>query len=440
MIRKLILTVILSLSIGSTAALAAYVDNGDGTVTDPAMGLMWQQATPGDTYTWREAIDYCSGLSLAGHSDWRLPNLNELQSIVDYSRHSPAIDGTYFPGTSSSYHWSSSSYASNPGDAWGVYFDGGYLDGNGYVNDYDESDYGRVRAVRGGQSPLFGHLIISRPPQASKWNTDAAMSITWDPAGISGNVAISLSRQGGRSGTWETITASTPNDGSFEWNVNGAGTVNAALKIESLSAPAKGTVQSLFTIVNNITIDPMGLTVAEPSGEATFTIKLNKAPTDEVIIDLSTTNPGELTLVDGSSNRTTDLTVTLDGTNWETGVDVTVRAEADNTPDGDQMSQVITSTVKSGDPDFSGLNIANVTVTVEDDQTGVYVDSVYPTYGTVGEALDLTVRGLGFVDGTTQVFLTPTVGPEIEITPVTVDDAGTLRVTVPDPGQRPSMT
>ena len=427
MTRKLILTVILSLSMGSTAALAAYVDNGDGTVTDPEMGLMWQQATPGDIYTWQEAIDYCNGLSLAGHTDWRLPNANELQSIVDYSRYSPAIDETYFPGTSGSSHWSSSSDATNPSNAWDVNFS------NGYVSSSNKG-YSRVRAVRGGQARLFGHLIISRPPQASKWNIDAAMPITWDPAGISGNVAISLSRQGGRTGTWETIATSTPNDGSFEWTVNGAGTVNAALKIEPVSDPSRGPIQSLFSIVNNITVDPMGLTVAEPSGEATFTIKLNKAPADDVIIDFSTTNPGEFTLVDGSNNRTNDLTVTLDATNWETGVDVTVRAEADNTPDGDQTSQVITSTVKSGDPDFSGLNIANVSVTVEDDETGVYVDSVYPTYGTVGSALDLTVRGLGFMDGDTRVFITPSGGTESEVTPVTVDDSKTLRVTVPDPG------
>ncbi|GAB5556848.1 MAG: hypothetical protein SchgKO_10610 [Schleiferiaceae bacterium] len=73
-----------------------FSDNGDGTITDSATGLMWQQADDGNTYDWQDALDYAENLSLAGHSDWRLPNAKELQSIVDYSRSpnstsSPAI-------------------------------------------------------------------------------------------------------------------------------------------------------------------------------------------------------------------------------------------------------------------------------------------------------------------------------------------------------------
>ena len=158
----------------------------------------------------------------------------------------------------------------------------------------------------------------------------------------------------------------------------------------------------------------MHLKISEPSGEATFTIKLNKAPTAAVVIDLSTTNPGEFTLVDGSNNRTKELTVTLDVSTWETGVDVTVRAEADNSPDGNQISQVLTSTVNSDDPRFSGLNIANVSVTVEDDQSGVYVDSVYPTYGAVGSDIDVTVKGVGFSTYSTDVYIIRDGGTETE--------------------------
>ncbi|MBD3160909.1 MAG: DUF1566 domain-containing protein [Candidatus Latescibacteria bacterium] len=63
-----------------------FVDNGDGTITDLATGLMWQQADSGEGLTWEEALAYCEDLQLAGHSDWRLPNAKELQSIVDYER------------------------------------------------------------------------------------------------------------------------------------------------------------------------------------------------------------------------------------------------------------------------------------------------------------------------------------------------------------------
>lgn len=74
-----------------------FVDNGDGTITDNATGLMWQQADDGTTRNWENALAYAENLTLAGHSDWRMPNAKELQSIVDYSRspdatNSPAID------------------------------------------------------------------------------------------------------------------------------------------------------------------------------------------------------------------------------------------------------------------------------------------------------------------------------------------------------------
>ena len=74
-------------------------------------------------------MTYCENLTLpaGGYSDWRLPNRNELQSIVDYSRYNPAIDTTYFPGTVASYYWSSTTYAYSTSIAWNVYFGYGYV-------------------------------------------------------------------------------------------------------------------------------------------------------------------------------------------------------------------------------------------------------------------------------------------------------------------------
>jgi len=74
-----------------------FVDNEDGTITDLATGLMWQQSDDGTTRDWSEALDYCENLEVAGHDDWHLPTVKELQSLVDYSRSpqttsSPAID------------------------------------------------------------------------------------------------------------------------------------------------------------------------------------------------------------------------------------------------------------------------------------------------------------------------------------------------------------
>lgn len=120
---------------------APFVDHSNGTVTDQATGLVWQQTDDGTTKTWQGALDYCNTLTLASSSDWRLPNIKELRSIVDESRFSPAIDPV-FSGINTSY-WSSSSNAYDPDNAWFVYFV------SGLVNFYDKTSSSYyVRCVR----------------------------------------------------------------------------------------------------------------------------------------------------------------------------------------------------------------------------------------------------------------------------------------------------
>ncbi len=67
-----------------------FVNNGNGTITDNATGLMWMQNDNGAGLTWENALTYAEDLTFAGYSDWRLPDTKELQSIVDYTR-SPAL-------------------------------------------------------------------------------------------------------------------------------------------------------------------------------------------------------------------------------------------------------------------------------------------------------------------------------------------------------------
>ena len=119
-----------------------FIDNSDGTVTDTKTGLMWQQETVLNK-TWQEALDYVRDLKLAGYDDWRLPNIHELQSIVDYGRYNPSIDAKAFLGTVSSDYWSSTTYASSTDGAWCVDFYYG-----GYVYNYSKTDAYAVRAVR----------------------------------------------------------------------------------------------------------------------------------------------------------------------------------------------------------------------------------------------------------------------------------------------------
>ena len=99
-------------------------DDTNNVVIDNATNLMWQDDV-NTTKTWSEAITYCEDLSLASHEDWRLPNQNELESIVDDTTYNPAIDST-FHNVVSSFYWSSTTYAADSSGAWYVYFYYGY--------------------------------------------------------------------------------------------------------------------------------------------------------------------------------------------------------------------------------------------------------------------------------------------------------------------------
>ncbi len=95
---------------GDAYAVNEFVDNGDGTVSDIATGLMWMQADSGEGKDWENALASAENLEQAGYSDWRLPNVKELQSIVDYSGVYPAIDANFFQVTDAdAYFWTSTS-------------------------------------------------------------------------------------------------------------------------------------------------------------------------------------------------------------------------------------------------------------------------------------------------------------------------------------------
>ena len=77
---------------GDEYGINDFVDNGDGTVTDNATGLMWAQDDNGEAINWEAALAYAEDASIAGYDDWRLPNAKELQSIADYSGVFPVLD------------------------------------------------------------------------------------------------------------------------------------------------------------------------------------------------------------------------------------------------------------------------------------------------------------------------------------------------------------
>ena len=122
---------------GAAFADDRCVDNGDGTVTDSGTGLMWQKETAGPM-DWEAAMSYASGLSLGGHSGWRLSSRDELLGLFN----SPCK--SMVKVKLETYYWSSTTYYQT-NQAWYVSFN------NGYVH-YDYQTYSQyVRAVRAGQ-------------------------------------------------------------------------------------------------------------------------------------------------------------------------------------------------------------------------------------------------------------------------------------------------
>jgi hypothetical protein len=120
------------------------------TFTDKDTGLMWQDTkdvTESPT-TYDDAIRYCEELPLGDYDDWRLPNITELKSIVDYTKHNPAIkDG--FKNIASDFYWASSPRVSDSSGAWDVYF------GYGDSSLGGKSNSRLVRCVRDSESLTF---------------------------------------------------------------------------------------------------------------------------------------------------------------------------------------------------------------------------------------------------------------------------------------------
>jgi hypothetical protein len=145
-------------------AVASYTDHDDGTVTDNGTGLMWQKCSAGQDYlscsgsatrkVWADALAFCNNLDdLGGWTDWRLPDVIELKSLIDISLYDSGINTIYFPNTALLDYWSSTTYVTQTDHAWFVYIPAGV------VGNWGKDDELYVRCVRGG----IGQGCINKP-------------------------------------------------------------------------------------------------------------------------------------------------------------------------------------------------------------------------------------------------------------------------------------
>lgn len=141
--------------LNASTPTSRFLNNGDGTVTDSVTKLTWKRCSEGVsgktcesgsavTYTWPEAIEAAAASTFAGKKDWRLPTIQELDSIIEYKCTMPSVNADIFPVTPISNFWSSSPFAGYPNGSWNINFnDGSHESCSRNWNLY-------VRLVRGG--------------------------------------------------------------------------------------------------------------------------------------------------------------------------------------------------------------------------------------------------------------------------------------------------
>ena len=170
----------------STTPNNAFTVNVNGTVVHLTSGLMWKQCNEGlsgaacDTgaatsMTWYDALTAAKSSTFAGYSDWRLPNKKELESLIDNTCFSPAINAIVFPGTASAYTQTSTTLVAFTNSAWIVSFDDGGTDNGSKASQY------AVRLVRGGQS--FDLLASAAMPNCAL-DVSGDSAVTHDIDGV----------------------------------------------------------------------------------------------------------------------------------------------------------------------------------------------------------------------------------------------------------------
>jgi len=138
-----------------SAIQPSYKDNGNNTITDNVTGLMWKKCSEGQnndascsgtaqTYTWNQALQQCNLIPL-GYNDWRVPDIKELMSIMDYGKAIPPMINLIFPNTQTTIDYWSSTYDTSSNNVWCLTFNKGIVEGCYF------SSNSYLRCIRGGR-------------------------------------------------------------------------------------------------------------------------------------------------------------------------------------------------------------------------------------------------------------------------------------------------
>jgi hypothetical protein len=234
-----------------------FADAGNGTVRHIPTGLIWKRCAEGQdwngstctgsaaTYTWEQAFQRAVAVNAgtqgwnASQTDWRVPNINELKSIVEEGCNTPAINATQFPATPASNFWSGSPVAGFSDFAWGVYF----FNGVGYW--YGRNNAYHVRLVRAGQFFYPFDAGVTHALTVAKSGAGTG-TINSSPAGIDCGATCSANFNGGLN---VTLTATPATGSTFAgWSGACSGTGSCVVAMDAAKGVTASFTQTTYSV------------------------------------------------------------------------------------------------------------------------------------------------------------------------------------------------
>lgn len=175
---------------GAAWPVPRFTTNDDQTITDNLTGLVWvmDSNSSGGALNWQDALRYITILNsrnYLGHGDWRLPNINELESLVNKQPELAAwLESNGFFNVQPGYYWTSSSYTNHPAYAWAVGMHGGILAGHRKI------DTNSIWPVRTDQP---GTVFLHQTGQTTCYDSSGAI-IDCRDTGQDGELQIGIPR------------------------------------------------------------------------------------------------------------------------------------------------------------------------------------------------------------------------------------------------------
>jgi PKD repeat protein len=234
-----------------------YVNNGNGTISDQGTGLMWQRTSDEDLRTYQEACNRCDSLVLGGHSDWELPDIYQLHTIVD-TRYSPAVNNSYFTISGEQQYWSGSTNTSMIVGAFTVNFETGHTIGEMKLDIFS------TRCVRIENPMPKGPLSLEI--NADKLNGEAPLDVSFRAETSGGAYPYYPSPY---SFSWDFGYCDKTSDDQYTvvtFYHPGKYTVNC-----TVSDKSGNTVQKTLRISVTSGTDPSWITYVGPGSESTVT-------------------------------------------------------------------------------------------------------------------------------------------------------------------------